>query len=82
MAALSLTIISFPFVVQIEEFRPRIPGIIALSNRGLKNRHWQEISAILGVGPLSFSHFFPFRLVGAHLFLLRDGGEETMFCCI
>lgn len=33
---------------KIEEFRPRIPGIIALSNRGLKNRHWQEISAILG----------------------------------
>lgn len=32
----------------IEQFKSRIPEVLALGNLGLKNRHWEEISNVIG----------------------------------
>lgn len=34
---------------KIEVFRPLVPAFIALTNKGLKPRHWAEISSVLSV---------------------------------
>jgi dynein heavy chain, axonemal len=33
---------------QMEEFRPKVPLLVALRNKGMTTRHWEEISAKVG----------------------------------
>jgi len=35
--------------VSVDEFRPKVPLLVALRKTGIKDRHWDEISRIAGV---------------------------------
>lgn len=32
----------------MEDFRPKVPLLVALRNKGMTTRHWEEISAKVG----------------------------------
>lgn len=34
---------------RIEEFRERMPLVMTLGNPGMKRRHWEQVSAIIGI---------------------------------
>ena len=33
----------------IDEFRPKVPLVVALRKTGMKDRHWEEISKVAGI---------------------------------
>ena len=44
---------------EMDDFRPFMPVVVALRNPGMRDRHWEQVSAVAGHGERSRSQLLP-----------------------
>ena len=62
---------------QVDEFRPKVPLLLALRKKGLKERHWKQLSSKIGIEVMPNEEFTFSQALNMNLLKHVDVCVET-----